>query len=187
MNRGCYWRFALAVPQTADLVNNVRDSPTASRTIRFQHGRERGHYGSLPGGGAWSVGYERLPRGATTLNGCVKAVCTPSRVYGTFYKVKFFTRSGTAGGVERALKETCRVEASIFARRLKLLNFLPSFTANFAPARKKKVAEGRLGARTPTRTAHCRRQPHGQPHGRQTLNRTILLPTKSPGDPPSIY
>ena len=103
------------------------------------------------------MGYERLPRGATTLNGCVKAVCTPSRVYGTFYKVKFFTRSGTAGGVERALKETCRVEASIFARRLKLLNFLPSFTVNFAPARKKKVAEGRLGARTPTRY----RQPHG--------------------------
>ena len=63
------------------------------------------------------MGYERLPRGATTLNGCVKAVCTPSRVYGTFYKVKFFTRSGTAGGVERALKETCRVEASIFAHR----------------------------------------------------------------------
>ena len=63
-------------------------------------------------------------------------------------------------------------EASIFARRLKLLNFLPSFTANFAPARKKKVAEGRLGARTPTRTAHCRRKPHGQPHGRQTLKRT---------------
>jgi len=61
------------------------------------------------------------------------------------------------------------VEASIFARRLKLLNYLPSFTANFAPARKKKVAEGRLGARTPTRTANCRRQPHGQPHGRQTL------------------
>ena len=122
--------------------------------------------------GRWSVGYERLPRGATTLNGCVKAVCTPSRVYGTFYKVNFFTRSGTAGGVERALKETCRVEASIFARRLKLLNFLPSFTANFAPARKKKVAEGRLGARTPTRTAHCRRKPHGQPHGRQTLKRT---------------
>ena len=64
------------------------------------------------------------------------------------------------------------MEASIFARRLKLLNFLPSFTANFAPARKKKVAEGRLGARTPTRTANCRRQPHGQPHGRQTLKRT---------------
>ena len=85
------------------------------------------------------MGYERLPRGATTLNGCVKAVCTPSRVYGTFYKVKFFTRSGTAGGVERALKETCRVEASIFALRLKLLNFLPSFTANFAPARKKNL------------------------------------------------
>ena len=38
----------------------------------------------------WSVGYERLPRGATTLNGCVKVVCTPSRVYGTFYKVYFF-------------------------------------------------------------------------------------------------
>ena len=122
------------------------------------------------------MGYERLPRGATTLNGCVKVVCTPSRVYGTFYKVKFFTRSGTAGGVERALKETCRVEASIFARRLKLLNLLPSFTANFAPARKNlkklEVAEGRLGARTPTRTAHCRRKPHGQPHGRQTLKRT---------------
>ena len=93
----------------------------------------------------WSVGYERLPRGATTLNGCVKAVCTPSRVYGTFYKVKFFTRSGTAGGVERALKETYRVEASIFARRLKLLNFLPSFTANIAPARKKKSCRGPLG------------------------------------------
>ena len=122
--------------------------------------------------GRWSVGYERLPRGATTLNGCVKVVCTPSRVDGTFYKVKFFTRSGTAGGVERALKETYRVEASIFARRLKLLNFLPSFTANIAPARKKKVAEGRLGARTPTCTAHCRRKPHGQPHGRQTLKRT---------------
>ena len=72
-------------------------------------------------------------------------------------KVKFFTRSGAAGGVERALKETCRVEDSIFARRLKLLNYLPSFTANFAPTRKKKVAEGRLGARTPTRY----RQPHG--------------------------
>ena len=89
--------------------------------------------------------------------------------------------------MERALKETYRVEASIFARRLKLLNFLPSFTANFAPTRKKKVAEGRLGARTPTRTVHCRRQPHGQPHGRQTLNRTILLPTKSPGDPPIVF
>ena len=37
------------------------------------------------------------------------------------------------------MKKTCRVEASIFARRLKLLNFLPSFTANFAPARKKKL------------------------------------------------
>ena len=63
--------------------------------------------------------------------------------------------------MERALKETYRVEASIFARRLKLLNFLPSFTANFAPARKNlkklEVAEGRLGARTPTRY----RQPHG--------------------------
>ena len=51
-------------------------------------------------------------------------------------------------------------------------DFRASFTANFAPARKKKVAEGRLGARTPTRTANCRRQPHGQPHGRQTLKRT---------------
>ena len=49
--------------------------------IRFHHGRERGHYGLLPGSfagtkdGRWSAGYERLPRGATTLNGCVKAVC----------------------------------------------------------------------------------------------------------------
>ena len=31
------------------------------------------------------------------------------------------------------------MEASIFALRLKLLNFLPSFTANFAPARKKNL------------------------------------------------
>ena len=54
VNRGCYWRFALAVPQTTDLVNNVRDSPAASRTIRFQHSRERGHYGSLPGGFRWN-------------------------------------------------------------------------------------------------------------------------------------
>jgi len=29
---------------------------------------------------------------------------------------------------------------------------LPSFSVNFAPARKRKAAEGRLGARTPTRT-----------------------------------
>ena len=152
-------------------------APFVSNTVA--NGGTTAHFPAVFAGtkdGRWSVGYERLPRGATTLNGCVKAVCTPSRVYGTFYKVKFFTRSGTAGGVERALKETCRVEASIFARRLKLLNFLPSFTANFAPARKNlkklEVAEGRLGARTPTRTAHCRRTPHGQPHGRQTLKRT---------------
>ena len=174
MDLSLNWLFALAPTQAADLANLVKDPPTASRTHSFP---TRSRMGALrltsrrfslePKDRRWSVGYERLPRGATTLNGCVKAVCTPSRVYGTFYKVNFFTRSGTAGGVERALKETCRVEASIFARRLKLLNFLPSFTANFAPARKKKVAEGRLGARTPTRTAHCRRQPHGQPHGRQ--------------------
>ena len=154
-------------------IHRQHRAPFVSNTVA--NGGTTAHFLAVFAGtkdGRWSVGYERLPRGATTLNGCVKAVCTPSRVYGTFYKVNFFTRSGTAGGVERALKETCRVEASIFARRLKLLNFLPSFTANIAPARKKKVAEGRLGARTPTRTANCRRKPPGQPHGRQTLNRT---------------
>ncbi len=171
MNLSLFWLFALAPTQTADLANKVKDSPGIAHPFvsnTVANGGTTAHFPAVFAGtkdGRWSVGYERLPRGATTLNGCVKAVCTPSRVYGTFYKVKFFTRSGTAGGVERALKETCRVEASIFARRLKLLNFLPSFTANIAPAR-------RLGARTPTRTAHCHRQPHGQPHGRQTLKRT---------------
>ena len=123
-----------------------------------EHGRERGHYGSFPAvfagtkDGRRSVGYERLPRGATTLNGCVKAICTPSPRYSTFFKFIFFTRLGALKREDRALKGSPRVGASIFAHRLKLLNVLPSFSANFAPARKRKAAEGRLGARTPTRT-----------------------------------
>ena len=102
--------------------------------------------------GRRSVGCERLPRGATTLNGCVKAICTPSPRYSTFFKLIFFTRLGALKREDGALKGSPRVGASIFAHRLKLLNVLPSFSANFAPARKRKAAEGRLGARTPTRT-----------------------------------
>ena len=160
-------------------MNNVEDPLTASRTHSFP---TRSRMGALR---LTSRRFSLEPKtgaGRWGMRGCLAArrrstaalrLCAHHRAYMVlFIKYIFFTRSGTAGGVERALKETCRVEASIFARRLKLLNFLPSFTANFAPARKKKVAEGRLGARTPTRTAHCRRKPHGQPHGRQTLKRT---------------
>ena len=77
-------------------------------------------------GGRWSVGYERLPRGATTLNGCVKAICTPSPRYSTFFKFIFFTRLGALKREDGALKGSSRVGASIFAHRLKLLNVLPS-------------------------------------------------------------
>ena len=183
MNPQHYWRFALGPTQTADLVNNVEDSPKASRTHSFP---TRSRTGALR---LTSRRFSLEPKtsaGRWGMRGCLAArrrstaalrLCAHHRAYMVlFIKYIFFTRSGTAGGVERALKETCRVEASIFARRLKLLNLLPSFTANFAPARKNlkklEVAEGRLGARTPTRTAHCHRQPHGQPHGRQTLKRT---------------
>ena len=95
--------------------------------------------------GRWSVGYERLPRGATTLNGCVKAVCTPSRVYGTFYKVNFFTRSGTAGGVERALKETCRVEAFDFRAATKIAKLFAVVHSQFCACAQKKSCRGPLG------------------------------------------
>ena len=179
MNPQHYWRFALGPTQTADLVNNVEDSPKASRTHSFPTRSRMG----APRLTSRRFSLEpKTSAGRWGMRGCLAArrrstaalrLCAHRGAYMVlFMKYNFLPVSGTAGGVKRALKETCRVEASIFARRLKLLNYLPSFTANFAPARKKKVAEGRLGARTPTRTAHCRRQPHGQPHGRQTLNRT---------------
>ena len=174
MNLSLFWLFALGPTQTVDLANKVKDSPTASRTHSFP---TRSRTGALR---LTSRRFSLEPKtgaGRWGMRGCLAArrrstaalrLCAHHRAYMVlFIKYNFFTRPWTAGGVERALKETCRVEASIFARRLKLLNFLPSFTANIAPARKKKVAEGRLGARTPTRTAHCRRKPHGQPHGRQ--------------------
>ena len=92
MNPQHYWRFALGPTQTADLVNNVEDSPKGiahpfvSNTVA--NWGTTAHFPAVFAGTKderWSVGYERLPHGATTLNGCVKAVCTPSRVYGTFY------------------------------------------------------------------------------------------------------
>ena len=76
-------------------------------------------------------------------------------------------------------------EASIFARRLKLLNFLPSFTVNFAPAQKKSW-RGPLGCSD----AHTLPAAAWAPRGRQTLNRTQLLPTTKslrPGDLPIVF
>ena len=78
-------------------------------------------------------------------------------------------------------------EASIFARRLKLLNFLPSFTVNFAPAQKKSC-RGPLGCSD----AHTLPAAAWAPRGRQTLNRTQLLPTTKslslrPGDLPIVF
>ena len=134
--------------------------------------------------GRRSVGYERLPRGATTLNGCVKAICTPSPRYSVFFKFIFFTRLGALKREDRALKGSPRVGASIFAHRLKLLNVLPSFSANFAPARKRKAAEGRVGAHTPTRTAHCRREAARAAARTPTAHRTQVVWRFPPSDPP---
>ena len=201
MNLSLFWLFALGPTQTVDLANKVKDSPTASRSHSLYANdcsRNGEDYGSLPGGFRWNqrrplaVGYavEAAPRGATTLNGCVKAVCTPrARVYGTFYKRK--TRSGHQAerGGENPLAEVHGrvVAAGIFARRLKLLNFLPSFTANIAPARKKSC-RGPLGCSD----AHAPRTAAGSRMGSRTRANAKAdqsLTCSCPGEdiPPSIY
>ena len=147
-----YWRFAFALPQMADLVNNVRHSQTASRTHSFP---TRSRMGALrltsrrfslePKDRRWSVGYERLPRGATTLNGCVKVVCTPSRVYGTFYKVYFFYPFRDRGrGGESTERDVSRGGFD-FRAATKIAKLFAVVHSQFCACAQKKSCRGPLG------------------------------------------
>ena len=148
-------RFAFAPTNTVDLVNNIENPLTASRTHSFP---TRSRTGALR---LTSRRFSLEPKtsaGRWGMRGCLAArrrstaalrLCAHHRAYMVlFIKYIFFTRSGTAGGVERALKETCRVEASIFARRLKLLNVWPRTTVvlgQFCACAQKKSCRGPLG------------------------------------------
>ena len=152
MDPRCYWRFALGPTQTDDLVNNVEDPLTASRTHSFP---TRSRMGALrltsrrfslePKDRRWSVGYERLPRGATTLNGCVKAVCTPSRVYGTFYKVYFFYPFRDRGrGGESTERDVSRGGFD-FRAATKIAKLFAVVHSQFCACAQKKSCRGPLG------------------------------------------
>ena len=82
-------------------------------------------------------------------------------------RYNFVTRPGTAGGVERPLKETYRVEASIFfiaifklAKISKHFCRLSRLILRLRANEKLPRAAWVLARRT--RTAHCRRQPNAK-------------------------